>query len=123
MIQSIRRTFKKWFSFKFKHPAVNQTLNTAIDDKIARRVKEQEAETKIHTDALNVILRTYFAKKYESPEMMKVAFDTCNKEWLALVRKVNGSSKLINLKKDAFANQVKLVITKIKGKVTRSRSW
>lgn len=113
MILKLRRLIKKWFSFKFKHPVVNQTLNTAIDDKIARRVKEQEAETKIHTDALNVILRTYFAKKYESPEMMKEGFDTCNKEWLTLVRKVNGTSKLINLKKDAFHNQVKLVIKKI----------
>jgi len=114
MIKNIRRIFKKWFSFKFKHPAVDETLNTAINDKIASRVKLQEAETKIHTDTLNSYLKTYFSKQYESPEMMKLAFDTTNKKWLNLVREVNGTSKLINLKKDAFKNQVELVIKKIK---------
>lgn len=114
MIKKIKSLLKNLFSFKFKHPAVNETLNTAIDDKIKRRIKEQEGETRIHTDALNVILRTYFAKKYESPEMMKVAFDTCNKEWRTYVRAINSTSTLMNINEDAFHAQVKTVIKKIK---------
>lgn len=113
MLLKIKRFFKSLFSKNFIHPEINKRINTAIDDKIAGRVKAQSKETEKHTAFLNSLLRTYFSKQYDSPEMMKVSFDLCNKEWQTLVRDINSKSKLINLNKHAFSNKVKLVIKNI----------
>ncbi|MES2592397.1 MAG: hypothetical protein V4608_10960 [Bacteroidota bacterium] len=110
MIQKIKKFLKTIFSARFTHPVVNEKLSTAIDDKLKKRVKEQGVEIDKNTLLLNSYLRTYFSKQYETPELMRHAFDVTNKEWQKHCRNINSTSKLINLDKEAFKKRVQLTI-------------
>lgn len=113
--------FKKLFSRKFIHPVVNEKLSNAIDDKIAARVRQQQDLTREHEIVLNDIIKTYFSKKYESVDTMKVAFDLSNNKWQKICREVNGKSKLINLNKNAFKNKVEIIIKTLKENGTNKK--
>jgi hypothetical protein len=111
---AIKRFLKSVFSKQFIHPIIDQKLDMAIDDKLKRRAIEQEKLTDKYTQILNNYLKTYFSKTYATNSDMELAFTTTNREWKKLCREVNSKEKLINLKKEAFENQVKLVINQIK---------
>lgn len=110
-IQFIKRNIS--FSKKFVHPVVDEQLDHAINDKLNKRRILQIEETEKYGDILNTYLKTYFAKEYNNSDEMGVAYGIINKQWEDLCREVNGKNKLINIKKDAFKNRVKLTIQKI----------
>lgn len=114
MWKRISKYFKGWFSGGFVHPVLNEKLNTAIDDKINAVKNKQSELSQKHTDLLNSYLRTYFSKEYSSTEEMAIAFDVSNKAWKKHCRTINSTEKLINLNKDAFANQVMAVVKHMK---------
>lgn len=116
MINKLRQKIKGLFSKRFIHPIIDTQLSTAIDDKINRRKSEQQIQSDKYNDILNSYLRTYFSKTYDSQLDMMVAFKSVNKKWKTLCRDVNSTNPLINLKKDAFQNQVKLVVNKVNEK-------
>lgn len=115
MIKRFREWLRKLVNKRaFVHPALDKNVNTVIDDKIKRIHVKQERLTEKYNNILNGYLRTYFSKQYASQADMSIAYEATNKEWKSLVRKVNSTEKLINLKKDAFQNQVFAVIEKLK---------
>ena len=108
------KQFVKYFSFgKFVHPVVNEELAHAINDKLDKRRKDQEDETEKYNTVLNGYLRTYFSTTYQDNQEMSIAFDLTNKKWKELCKDVNRKNKLINIKKEAFQNRVKLTINQL----------
>lgn len=105
--------FKSLFSWKFVHPAVNEELAHAINDKLDKRRKEQEEQQEKYNDILNGYLRTYFSTAYVDNKEMSIAFDLTNKKWKELCKQVNKSNKLINIKKEAFTERVKLTLAEL----------
>lgn len=114
MWKKFRSFLRRLFSKGFIHPALNEKLNTVIEDKINRVQKDQQVLIDKYSEFLNSYLRTYFSKQYDSQTQMAVAFNATNKEWQKLCRQVNSTEKLINIDKEAFKRQVKLVVTKTK---------
>jgi len=112
-MKKLWKSFIKLFSFKFVHPVVNEELAHAINDKLDKRRKSQEDETEKYNDVLNSYLRTYFSTTYQNNQEMSIAFDLTNKKWKELCRDVNGKNKLINIKKEAFQNRVKLTFNQL----------
>jgi len=106
---------KKYLSFskEFVHPVINEQLDRAIEDKLRKRRVSQIEETEKYTEILNSYLKTYFSKTYNNTDEMAVAYGLINKQWEELCRNVNGTNKLINIKKGAFKERVKLTIQKI----------
>ena len=110
-IQFIKRNIS--FSKEFTHPVINEQLDHAIEDKLRKRRVSQIEETEKYTDILNSYLKTYFSKTYNNSDEMGVAYGLINKQWEELCRDVNSKNKLINIKKGAFKERVKLTIQKI----------
>ncbi len=106
--------FKSLFSFKFVHPVIDEPLQTAITDKLDARRKEQEAQTDKYNEILSSYLRTYFSTPYANNEEMSIAFDLTNQKWKQLCKDVNRTNRLINIKKEAFQNRVKMTIEQLK---------
>lgn len=114
MWKKFKAFVKRTFSKRFIHPVFNEQINTVVDDKLkAEHLKREEISQK-YTDILNGYVRTYFLKKYETMSDMEIAFKAINKEWKKICREVNSTEKLLNLNKDAFQRQVKLVVNKLK---------
>lgn len=105
--------FKSLFSLHFVHPSANEELAHAINDKLDKRRREQEEQSEKYNDILNGYLRTYFSTTYKDNNEMSIAFDLTNKKWKELCKQVNKSNKLINIKKDAFADRVKLTLNEL----------
>lgn len=114
MWKSISNFFKRLFSKRFVHPIVNETLATAIDDKINRDNKQRQANIEKHNDLLNQYVRTYFSRRYDNNDDMQIAFDTLNRDWKKHCRLINSTDRTINLKSNAFEERVKVVITNLK---------
>lgn len=112
-MKKLLKSFLNLFSTKFIHPAVNEELAHAIHDKLNRRRKQQEEESQRYNDILNGYLRTYFSTSYADSKEMSIAFDLTNKKWKDLCKRVNRSNKLINIKKDAFSDRVKLTLDEL----------
>lgn len=120
MLLKIKQWIKSLFSFRFVHPLINDKLSTAIDDKLSKRVRAQNDAVDHYNRILNMHLRTYFSKQYESPELMQAAFNFTNKEWHKLARDVNSTNKLINLDKEAFKKRVELTVKHFKESQTKN---
>lgn len=115
MWKKLKELFLKFIQRNnFVHPVLDETVNSAIDGKIKRTQKIQQELSDKYNTILNNYLLTYFSRKYANQSEMAIAFKATNKEWESLCRKVNSTEKLINLKKEAFKNNVKLVIEKTK---------
>lgn len=120
-IRKIKDWLKKTFSAKFVHPIVIQKLDTALDDKIKRRAKDQDKEIEKQDEILAQYLKSYFGKQYKDQAEMSFAFGVVNKQWEKHCRNVNGTSRLIRLNKNAFKSKVKLVINNINEKKTQAQ--
>lgn len=116
MWKKIVKWFKGLFSKNFITPVVNEKLATAVDDKIKAHHKVANKEADKYTQVMADYLKTFFSRKYTSDLDSQMAYDTINRDWKKLCKKVNGTSRHINLKKDEFERQVKIVLEKNKVK-------
>ena len=89
-------------------------IKKAVDDKIVRANKEQEGLQNKYTSILHDMLKQFFGRKYNSVLEEQIAFDTINKEWKLLCKKVNSTNKLVRLSKDEFEKQCDIHYKKIK---------
>jgi hypothetical protein len=115
MIKKLKELFRRFIQrISFVHPVLDRELSSTIDSKIKRVQNKQQELADKYNQILNNYLKTYFSKKYSSQSEMAVAYSAADKEWKKLCREVNSTEKLININKDAFSRQVKLVIAKTK---------
>jgi hypothetical protein len=114
MFTKFREFLRRLFQKSIAHPVIDTRVNTVIEDKIKRTQLAQMDLSDKYNSILNNYLKTYFSKKYTSQTEMAVAFKAVDKEWKKLCREVNGTEKLINIDKNAFSRQVKLVVSKTK---------
>lgn len=112
MFKKIAKFVRGLFSRNFIVPAVNEKLATAVDDKIKAHSKKTEIEQAKYTKIMADHLATFFARKYTCDIDSQLAFDIINREWKQLVRQVNSTNRHLNLKKDEFERQVKIVLEK-----------
>jgi len=114
------KKFRKWlrglFSKDFIVPVVNERLATAVDDKLKAHGKQTQKEMDKYTQVMADYLQTFFSRKYKSDMDSQLAFDTINREWKQLCRKVNSTNRNLSLNKGEFERQVKIVLEKEKAK-------
>ena len=124
----MKKRFLKWvskyisFDKNFVVPVVDDHINAsefstkvkkAVDDNVAKVNKEQKAFQDKYTAILHDMLKQYFGRKYNSVLEEQMAFDTFNKEWKVLCRKVNSTNKLIQLPKNEFERQCEIHYLKL----------
>lgn len=125
MIKRLLKWISKYISFdkNFVVPIVDDHINSseisekvkkAVDDKIISVNKQQKAFQDKYTAILHDMLKQFFGRKYNSVIEEQMAFDTFNKEWKLLCRKVNKTNKLIQLPKNEFERQCDIHYKKIK---------
>ena len=72
--------------------------------------------SKVYQTKLKDMIKSFLGKKYNSQDELNAAYKTTNDEWKLFAKKINVSSKIINLDKYAFEKQCMTTIEKLTNK-------
>ena len=126
-MNKVSKFIKKYIKFSkgFVAPIVNEQLlkeesdrQAVIRSEVEKKVQQKNdainKEADRHNEYLTDLLKSCLGKPYASKFDLDTSIEIHNRKWLKYRKDVNNSTKVINLTKDAFKDNVKRLMEEIR---------